>query len=596
MVSAWYCDLGSGLLATLVSKYLFLFPTYGLLVNNLRSNFQLALFIVEGVLLSSLLAALQAAWRQTKMQVLETQRYQESLRQNQERYHWMAENVKDYAIFWLDPAGCFTAGWNVGAESILGYQEAEIIGQPFSCLFTPEDIQSGQPECQLRIAVAKGRVEEEGWHVRKNGTQFWASGILTALRDEEGNLRGFSKILRDLTERKQAEAALKESEERFHRAILDAPYPSMIHVEDGEVLQISKVWTELTGYDQSEIFTIADWVEKAYGRKKDLVKADIDRLYNLNARVKEGEHVVSTSSGETRIWDFSSAPLGKLSDGRRLVISMAVDITERKQAEGILRKNEQTAQAQVVELAKLNRLKDDFLSTVSHELRTPVTNMKLAIQMLALVLNRERTSSLATAKSEAELSSAARYLQILQDECEREINLLNDLLNLQRLDTGLHPLVLETIQLQDLILQVVEPFQERVQSRQQILLVNISAKLPPLISDASCLQRIVAELLNNACKYTPPGKQITIAASAKEGRIQLSVNNSGIEISVDELPHIFERFYRIPQADQWQQGGTGLGLALVQKLVEYLAGSIQVDSADAQTCFTVEFPLSYPLS
>ncbi len=114
MVSAWYSELGSGLpataLAALVSKYLFLFPIYGLLVNNLRSNFQLALFIVEGVLLCSLLAVLQAAWRQVKMQVLEAQGYQEDLLQSQERFHLMAENVKDYAIFWLDPAGYFAAG------------------------------------------------------------------------------------------------------------------------------------------------------------------------------------------------------------------------------------------------------------------------------------------------------------------------------------------------------------------------------------------------------------------------------------------------------------------------------------------------------
>jgi PAS domain S-box-containing protein len=126
-------------------------------------------------------------------------RIEAALRESEERFCLMVEGVKDYTIFMLAPDGRVVS-WNSGAESILGYQEAEIIGQYFSCFFTPEDIQSCKPEQELRTAVAEGRTEEEGWHVRKDGTRFWGSGVLTALRDEAGNLCGFSKIMRDMTQ------------------------------------------------------------------------------------------------------------------------------------------------------------------------------------------------------------------------------------------------------------------------------------------------------------------------------------------------------------------------------------------------------------
>ena len=129
---------------------------------------------------------------------------QEALRISEEQFHLLLENVKDYAIFFLDTERRITR-WNFGAERILGYQEAEILGQPGSIIFTPEDVQKGADKQELEKAEAEGRAEDERWHLRKDGSLFWASGFVTPLRDETGQLRGFAKIMRDTTEHKQAE-------------------------------------------------------------------------------------------------------------------------------------------------------------------------------------------------------------------------------------------------------------------------------------------------------------------------------------------------------------------------------------------------------
>src|ERR1700748_3780074 len=116
-------------------------------------------------------------------------------------FHLLMDNVKDFAIFMLDPEGRIVS-WNKGAERILGYKEPEIIGQPFAVIFTPEDIGRKRPEYELQMARETGRAEDERWHVRKNGTRLWASGVVTPLLDENAQLQGFAKILRDITERK----------------------------------------------------------------------------------------------------------------------------------------------------------------------------------------------------------------------------------------------------------------------------------------------------------------------------------------------------------------------------------------------------------
>ncbi|MCY7323148.1 MAG: GAF domain-containing protein, partial [Phormidesmis sp. CAN_BIN36] len=240
----------------------------------------------------------------------------------------------------------------------------------------------------------------------------------------------------------------------------------------------------------------------------------------------------------------------------------------------------QAVQTQVEELATLNQLKDDFLSTVSHELRTPVSNMKLSIRMLELTVDQLDSLNPVSEK-------ANRYLQILNRECEREISLINDLLDLQRLETGLGTLDPELLQLESWLPQVAEAFRERTQSRQQILELDLAHDLPPMLYDRPSLERVLMELLNNACKYTPPGETITLSSQVAAGQLLICVTNSGVEIPECEQLQIFEKFHRVPNSDRWRQGGTGLGLTLVKKLTEHMGGTIQVTSGSGQTCFTI---------
>ncbi len=277
-------------------------------------------------------------------------------------------------------------------------------------------------------------------------------------------------------------------------------------------------------------------------------------------------------------------------------------------------------EVQTAELQRLSELKDDFLATVSHELRTPLANIKLAVHMLEVTLDQQGVLSGERASDD---SPIVRYLKILRDQCNQELSLVNDLLDLQRLNADTYVLELTTIRLQDWIPHVAEGFDEQVRQNQQSLQLNIAADLPPLVSDAPSLTRILTELLTNACKYTPPRGTICITCTVvsqttepppsleppETGELvqgadasdipgdmpvsltfQLIVSNSGVEIPVEEQSRIFDPFYRIPRSDRWKHGGTGLGLALVKKLVTQLQGEISLTSQDNLTTFQVQFP------
>ncbi|MBW4563066.1 MAG: GAF domain-containing protein [Mojavia pulchra JT2-VF2] len=252
----------------------------------------------------------------------------------------------------------------------------------------------------------------------------------------------------------------------------------------------------------------------------------------------------------------------------------------------------EATQTRLAQLEQQTQLKDDFLSTVTHEMRSPLANMRMAIEMVEQTLMRIKVKFGQLVNLDADYARGDKYLQILRFEYEREINLINNLLDLKRLEAGQHLLNLSTISLRDWIVQRVEPFQKRSQERNIALKTELPTDLPDLVSDSAFLERIFTELLNNACKYTPPSETITVtAAVVGVDRLQLQVSNSGVEIPTKEFSRIFDKFYRIPKSDHWKQGGTGLGLALVKELLTNLGGSIHLESANNLTCFTVALPL-----
>ncbi len=245
MVGAWFGGLGPGLLVTVLgavaADYFFL-PPVGAFTQPGVKFLPLSLFVLQGGLISYLVEALRSARRRAEARTLEAQRRQEALRQSEERFRLLVEGVKDYAIFLLDPKGR-VATWNEGAQRITGYEEKEILGRHFSILCTQEEIESGHPEEKLRLSVEEGRYEEEGIRVRKDGTRFWASVLITALRDEEGDLRGFSKVVHDITERKRAEEALRRSLDSL-LAIYEAGQVL------GSTLERGQIGSELLGITQ----------------------------------------------------------------------------------------------------------------------------------------------------------------------------------------------------------------------------------------------------------------------------------------------------------------------------------------------------------
>ncbi|ALF53179.1 ATPase [Nostoc piscinale CENA21] len=355
----------------------------------------------------------------------------------------------------------------------------------------------------------------------------------------------------------------------------------------GIILSVNQFGANLLGYKPEELITtsVFNLLELSDRQRLSETFIELFSAVHPNHSIKAEYSLNCPSSKITQVkTTLTILPDGEYPEKSPVILMVCEQVSQPT--------NQTAMQVQLAEMESLTHLKEEFLSTVSHELRTPLTNMKMAIQMLGIALQPEQNFLQEMAKPPAERSKAARYFAILDNECEREINLINNFLDLQRLDSNAKPWVLETIQVQQWLWRVVELFNARNRGicKQKIHL-RLAPHLPPLVCDPFILERIFIELLTNACKFSPPEAEITVSAALNSQNMQFQVINSGVEIPNSELPHIFEKFYRIPSNDPWKQGGTGLGLALVQKLIKQLEGTIEVESGSNRTCFMMQLPL-----
>lgn len=374
----------------------------------------------------------------------------------------------------------------------------------------------------------------------------------------------------------QMERKLQQSEQWLSTVLKSIGDAVITSDRTGKVTFMNPIAETLTGWQQKDAFgiNITEVFNITHAETRTKIESPIIQALEKGVIVGIPEQtiLIAKNGGEIPI-DDSAAPIKDEQENITGAVLVFRDITQFKQA-AEARQKQIEQERLVAQLEKINELKDDFLSTVSHELRTPIANMKMAIQMLKIAPNSERSQ---------------RYLEILQLECARESELINDLLDLQRLEAASDPMSKgEAINIQECLSKIIEPFEIRSQQRQQTVKLNLPS-VSPLISERASVERILAELLNNACKYSPAGGEIVLTVSQAASSTILTISNQA-EIPTDELPRIFEKFYRVPKGDRWQQGGTGLGLALVQKLIEHLQGNISVESSEGLTTFTLVLP------
>jgi PAS domain S-box-containing protein len=463
----------------------------------------------------------------------------------------LLDSVRDHAIFMLDPEGLVTT-WNAGAERIKGYTPEEIIGQHVSVFYPPDDIAAGKPAQDLATAVRTGRSDDEGWRIRKDGSRFWASCSLSPIHDAAGRLVGFSKITRDLTERRVAHDRLIQSEQRF-RLLVDSvrDYAIFLLDSEGNVQTWNLGAQAIKGYDASEI--IGRHIETFY-TPEDRIAGKPRRLLGIAAaegRV-EDEGWRQRKDG-TRFW--ADAVITALHDSRGGINGFAKvtrDLTERREAEehrlGLVRATEAV------------RLRDEFLSIASHELKTPLTAMQMQLETL-----RGRIDD---PKSAAKIERAFR-------SGERLANLIESLLDVSRIATGRLTLRPVPSDLGEIVRHTVEALRETAAAGGAELTYAqqgpTSAPCDPLR-----IEQVVMNLVSNAIKYGP-GRPIEVAVHGGDAEVEISVRDEGPGIAEEDRARIFGRFERAASNDH--HGGLGLGLYVAREIVAAHGGSVSVESS-----------------
>jgi PAS domain S-box-containing protein len=661
----------------------------------------------------------------------ELERQVEALRSSEERFRLLVDGTKDYGIFMIDPTGR-VASWNSGAERIKQYPASEIVGQHVSRFYPPEDVESGKPRKELQVAVAEGKYEEEGWRVRKDGSRFWASVVITALRDESGQLRGFGKVTRDVTERRRAEenarrllqeeAARKAAEEFAQvierqreqlRVTLTSIGDAVITTDaEGRVTLLNPVAQALSGWQEEalgrpleEVFHIINEktrqradnpvsrvmregtvvglanhtalvakdatvrpIEDSAAPIRDehgqifgvvLVFRDATERRTAEAAIRHSETALRAKQAELDLVisrtpllltrcsrdrrylfanrayaEFIGHPAEEIvgrpivevmgesafatitphvervlrgepvefetevdyaSVGRRFMralytpdrdehgdvigwIATIIDITERKQLErereeraaelavALGKRTEEARRAEKAEglLREADRRKDEFMAILAHELRNPLAPLRNALELLRLA-NDDKT-----------LIDQARG--IMARQLDHMVRLIDDLLDMSRISQGKVQVRREPVELAAALQSAVETIRPLLEAQSHSFSVTLPPQTIYLHADPARLTQVIANLLNNAAKFTEKGGHIWLTAERQGNEAVVSVRDTGIGIDAEHLPHLFEMFSQAAPALERSQGGLGIGLSLVRGLVELHGGHVEAHS------------------
>lgn len=496
------------------------------------------------------------------------------------RLELLLNSIVDYAIFMLDTEGVVRS-WNSGAERLKGYSAKEIIGQSFSVFYTPEDREKGLPQKALVAAREAGRLHSEGWRVRKDGTRFWALVVLDAIRDDHGQLIGFAKVTRDITERQQAHQELLDSERRYRRLIESVVDYAIFQLDPaGHVATWNPGAERIKGYAPSEI--IGRHFSQFY-TPEDL-QLDVPKRALAEAAEQgrfEAEGWRMRKDG-TRFW--ASVIIDRIVDEAGELVGFAKvtrDLTERKRAQDELK----AVQEQLIASQKLEAV-GQLSGGIAHDFNN------LLMIVLGNLENAERHS-----RQVAGSPNLQRALANAKRGAQRAAALTSRLLAFSRRQ-ALDP---KPINLNNFLNGLQEFLQRTIGERIEIQTIG-SAGLWQIEADPNHLESAVVNLAINARDAMPDGGKLTVEAvnvAADEDYFRanpelvpgqyvvLCVSDTGMGMSADILDHAFEPFFTTKEPGQ----GTGLGLSQVYGFVKQSGGHVKIYSEVGQgTSIRMYFP------
>ncbi|WP_207431813.1 PAS domain-containing sensor histidine kinase [Sabulibacter ruber] len=502
----------------------------------------------------------------------------EELKDSEERFRLLVEGVTDYAIFMLDPAGNI-ATWNKGAQNIKGYQASEIIGKYFSKFYSREAIQSGFPEYELKKAREDGRFEDEGWRYRKDGSAFWANVVITAIYNKKKELIGFSKITRDLTEKKKLEQQLfqtneelKEAEEKS-RLLIDSvkDYAILMLNPEGYITSWNAGAERIKGYSPKEIlgkhfsmFYPREAIEKNFPQYELATALKIGRFEDEGWRIRKDGTAFWANVVISPVFNSEHRLLG--------FAKVTRDLTERRRNEELTQKNQ--------ELLRINNDLDNFVYTASHDLKSPITNLEGLLTALKEDLGPDCLTH------QDILGMMANSITTLR----KVITDLSDVTKLQQDKDS--PVV---VNLPELLEEVKETLSDKLQASNAQVKVG-DMEFHNLRYTRKNLRSLLFNLVSNAVKYADPQRtpEVVISTfSAPTGEYVLSVADNGLGIPAHQIDKIFAMYKRVHDHVE----GTGIGLYLVKKILENSGDRIEVESEVGKgTVFKVYFTPRHPFN
>lgn len=484
-----------------------------------------------------------------------------SLDQTSNRFELLVQSVTDYAIYMLDPTGLIIS-WNAGARRFKGYEAEEIVGQHFSRFYTPEDQAAGIPAVALHTAEHEGRFEAEGWRVRNDGSRFWATVVIDPIRDGDGRLWGFAKVTRDLTERRAAQEALRESEERF-RMLVQSVTDYAIYMLDpvGTITSWNMGAERFKGYKADEIL----------GQNFARFYSEEDRIAGLPSRALHTAATEGRFEAEgwrirkdgTRFW--AHVVLDPVRDDSGRLIGFAKitrDLTERMEAQKAL----DEARDAIVQTQKMDAI-GKLTGGVAHDF-----NNLLAVIVGSLDLARQRLAS---------GGDIARYLDNAMTAAERGATLTQRMLAFARKQE----LKLQGVDCTGLVRGMAELLRTTLGAA-----VAIETRFPAMLrtahADPAQLELALLNLAVNARDAMPDGGRIVIDAAevdVVESRrpdlqpgayVRLSVIDEGEGMDAATLERAREPFFTTKGVGK----GTGLGLSMVHGFAQQCGGSLTISS------------------